>query len=72
MQTPTDPKDDFLLCVAAAWGDHIEDITQTIRRCTVRRDEKTIALHKNIFFGRIIIRIRQTLACLNRRVRRAA
>ncbi|OHA02375.1 MAG: hypothetical protein A3J58_03665 [Candidatus Sungbacteria bacterium RIFCSPHIGHO2_02_FULL_52_23] len=71
MQTPTDPKDDFLLCVAAAWGDHIEDITQTIRRCRMRYEIETVARHTNII-GRIIIRIRQALAHLNKRVRHLA
>ena len=71
MQTPTDPKDDLLLCVAAAWGDHIEDITQTIRRCRMRYEIETAARRTNIV-GRTIIRIRQALAHLNKRVRRRA
>lgn len=70
-QTPADPKDDFLLCVGAAWGDHIEDITQTIRRCRMRYEIETMARHINIVGG-IIIRIRQALAHLNKRVRRLA
>lgn len=62
---------DRLLCVAAAWGDHIEDITQTIRRCRMRYEIETAALHKNII-GRVLIRLRQALAGLNRQVRRTA
>lgn len=56
---------DRLLCVAAAWGDHIEDITQTIRRCKVRRDEAAALRRRNVI-NRTVSRLWQALTGLRR------